>query len=78
MRRHSRAGGEPSTRSAAHVVRPKYPKATSHFGIVRDEVSRLWPLGMNRSRPEILATAIIGCVYFAFGLYRLRHVIFTG
>jgi len=33
----------------------------------------------NESVPaKILATAIIGCVYFAFALNRFRRVIFSG
>jgi len=55
----------------------KIVSPTPHFVIFAQDVlyrgadaSIVWP--------EILATAIIGSVYFAFALYRFRRVIFSG
>jgi len=50
---------------------------TPHFVIVAQDVLYSGA-GPSIVWPEILATAVIGAVYFGFALYRFRRVIFSG
>ena len=50
---------------------------TPHFVIFAQDVLYRGA-GLSIVWPEILATAVIGAVYFGFALYRFRRVIFSG